>query len=156
MPEPPPPAPPPRRALGLLAWLWRPLLVLVVAGGLGLWMWGLPERERPERERPAEATPEAPAEAEPPPAPRAWRPREVRAPAPGCTPQAERRCADGDAWWVDGCGVVYAKAQECGVGLCRGGECEPAPPPGCGGIPPLGRCDGDVAQGCEAGYPFEV
>jgi len=88
--------------------------------------------------------------------PRVWRPREIVEPAPGCAPRADRRCVEGDAWWVDGCGVTYAKAQECGIGGCDAGECEPEPPPGCGGVPLLGYCDGDVAHGCEAGYPYAV
>lgn len=155
---PAPSSPPPRRrgpgpVAGLVAWLWRPLLILLVAGALGWWMWGLPTRERAAREPPPPDT-SAPASA---PAPlRRWRPREIRPPAPGCAPEADRRCLEGDAWWIDGCGAIYAKAEECGARLCRAGECEPPPPPGCGDVPLLGRCDGDVARGCEAGHPFEI
>lgn len=135
------PSPPPRR---WLAWLWRPALVLLVSGALGWWMLSLPARER--------AVPPPPAASEPPaPAPsttaRAWRPRQVIEPAPGCAPQADRRCVDGDAWWVDGCGVTYAKAEECGPALCRAGTCEPFTP-SCGDVPLPGRCEGDVAVTC--------
>lgn len=70
-------------------------------------------------------------------------------------PRAERRCIDGDAWWVDGCGVPNEVAQECGAAPCRAGACEPGPP-GCGDVPILGRCDEDVAVGCAGGRPFSV
>jgi hypothetical protein len=128
------------------------VLVLVVAGGLGWWMLGLPSRERTELAPPPEVTPPVPAA---PIEPRVWRPRAVVEPAPGCAPQADRRCLDGDAWWIDGCGVTYAKAEECGAALCRAGACEP-PAPGCGDIPVPGRCEGDVALVCTAGRPSLV
>ncbi|MEX1363187.1 MAG: M43 family zinc metalloprotease [Nannocystaceae bacterium] len=137
----------------MLAWLWRPMLVLAVAGALGWWMLSLPSSSRTP---PTATAPVAIEPAAPPPAPRKWQPRPRVEPAPGCAPQAERRCVDGDAWWVDGCGVVYEVAQDCGRQLCRDGECEPPPPPNCGGEPILGRCDGQVARGCEGGYPFAV
>jgi hypothetical protein len=136
----------------LARWLWRPVLLLLVAGALGWWMLSLPSRERTEpspRAEPPPVVPAAPAE------PRAWRPREVVEPAPGCAPQADRRCLDGDTWWIDGCGVTYAKAEECGATLCRAGACEPAAP-GCGDIPLPGRCEGDVAVVCTAGWPSAV
>lgn len=150
-----PPSSQPARPRGptLWGWLWRPALVVLVAGVLGWWMLSLPARERAEL---PEATP-SPATAAPPAAvpPRAWRPREAVEPAPGCAPEAERRCLEGDAWWIDGCGVAYAVAEECGTRRCRAGTCEPEPP-GCGDIPILGRCDGEVAVGCTAGQPFAV
>lgn len=136
-----------------VGWLWRPGLVLAIAGALGWWMLGQPTRER---------APHAPLASDPPPhapptpaAPRAWQPRAVVEPAPGCAPRAEQRCVDGDAWWVDGCGVTYAKAEECGPARCRGGTCEP-PAPGCGDVPPPGRCEGDVATACAGGWPTQV
>ncbi len=128
------------------------MLVLLVAGGLGWWMLSLPARQRPEH-APAVAPPE-PASAPPPAAPR-WRPRPTVEPAPGCVLEADRRCLDGDAWWIDGCGVTYAKAEECGAALCRAGACEP-PAPGCGDIPLPGRCEGDVAVVCAADRPSRV
>jgi hypothetical protein len=129
------------------------VLVLAVAGALGWWMLSLPARERAELAPPAVASEPAPAPA--PVAPRGWRPRPVVQPAPGCAPQADRRCLDGDAWWIDGCGVTYAKAEECGAALCRTGACEP-PGPGCGDIPLPGRCEGDVAVVCAAERPSRV
>ncbi|MCA9656089.1 MAG: hypothetical protein KC501_39660, partial [Myxococcales bacterium] len=54
------------------------------------------------------------------------------------------------------CGVAYEVAQDCGSRLCRDGECEPPPPRDCGGEPILGRCDGELARGCEGGYPFAI
>jgi hypothetical protein len=132
--------------------LWRPVLVLAVAGGLGWWMLSLPGRERPEPAAPAVDTPAVPA---PPIAQLPWRPRPTVEPAPGCAPQADRRCLDGDAWWVDGCGVTYAKAEECGAALCQAGFCEP-PAPGCGEIPLPGRCEGDVAVTCAADRPSRI
>lgn len=155
--EPRPPSEPgPRRgapaARGLWAWLWRPVLVLLLAGGLGWWMLSLPGRERPEPAAPVVAEQ---ARRAPPPVELPWRKRPTVAPAPGCAPEADRRCLDGDAWWVDGCGVTYAKAEECGASLCRAGACEP-PAPGCGDIPLPGRCDGDVAEVCAADRPSRV
>lgn len=108
-------------------------------------------RDRPSTERPVptevvdESVPEA----------RAWTPRAAVEPAPGCMPEAERACHQGDSWWIDSCGVMYAPAQECGDRRCTAGECDP-PPPGCDSIGGLGRCDGERAIGCDAGYPFEV
>jgi Pregnancy-associated plasma protein-A len=128
-------------------------LVLLITGVLAWWMLRLPSREQAELTAP-------PAELAPPPTPaasepRAWRPRAVVEPAPGCTPEAHRRCLDGDAWWIDSCGVTYAKAQECGAALCQAGACEP-PGSGCGDIPLPGRCEGDVAVVCTAGRPSQV
>lgn len=134
------------------AWLWRPVLVLLVAGGLGWWMLGLPGRERPE---PAAPVVEAPPPRAPPPVEEPWRPRATVEPAPGCAPEAARRCLDGDAWWIDGCGVTYAKAEECGAALCQAGSCEP-PAPGCGDLPLPGRCEGDVAVVCAADRPSQI
>lgn len=147
-----------RRGLGVVGWLWRPVLVLLVAGALGWWMLGRPVSHST-RSRPAPEADPAPADVPPPPRVpphRSWRSQDVVEPAPGCAPQAARRCVEGDAWWVDGCGVTYAKADECDAAGCVGGECGPPPPPGCGGVPVLGECDGDLARGCEGGYPFEV
>ncbi len=138
--------------MGLVGWLWRPVLVLLITGGLGWWMLSLPSREPTTPEPQPEPALAAPVAA---PEPRAWRPRPVVEPAPGCAPQAERRCVDGDAWWVDGCGVTYAMAQECGAALCQAGACEPAGP-GCGDIPPTGRCEGERAVVCTGGRPFAV
>lgn len=143
---------PPRARPGVWTWVWRPLLVLLVAGGLGWWMLSLPGRPRSEPPQPEAQAPETP----PTPTERAWQPRPRTRPAPGCAPRADTRCVDGDAWWVDGCGVAYEVAQDCEAALCRDGACEPPPPRDCGGEPILGRCDGDVARGCEGGYPFAV
>ena len=51
---------------------------------------------------------------------------------------------------------MYAKAEECGAGLCRAGACEAEATPDCGGEPILGRCDGQIARGCEGGHPYAV
>ena len=75
-------------------WLWRPVLVLLIAGGLGWWMLSLPGRSRPEHV-PVAAPPEH--VSVPPPAEPPWRPRATVEPAPGCKPEADRRCLDGDA-----------------------------------------------------------
>lgn len=146
-----PASPPPRRpgffgtALRLL---WRPLLVLAVAGALGAWILGW-QFERA-RVQPAAAPPEPPA-AE---TPARWTPREKATPAPGCAPRAKRRCIQGDAWWIDGCDNPYEKAEDCDHRRCDEGTCEPPDPPDCGGIPVLGRCIEDVAETCDAGRPF--
>lgn len=108
------------------------------------------------RPRPSTEDTQAPAAEPEPVAPKIWQPRATVEPAPGCLPEAESRCSDGDAWWVDSCGVMYAKAEECGAGLCRAGACEPEATPDCGGEPILGRCDGQIARGCEGGHPFAV
>lgn len=142
----------PSRTTTLWSWLWRPVLVLLVAGALGWWMLSQPGRTPTEHPRPEPDSPAAAA----PPEERAWVPRPRTRPAPGCAPEAERRCVDGDVWWVDGCGVAYEVAEDCEGQPCREGECEPPPPADCGGEPILGRCDGDVARGCEGGYPFAV
>lgn len=126
---------------------------MLITGALAWWLWGL-EPTRRKRSAPASSPPvtESVAEAEP----RVWRPRETVEPAPGCTPEADRRCVDGDAWWVDSCGVVYAQAQECGAGLCRAGLCDPPATRDCEGETVVGRCDGDVARGCDGGRPYAI
>ena len=85
-----------------------------------------------------------------------WSPRERTQPAPGCAPEAERRCLGGDPWWYDSCGQPYEPADECGMSLCREGECEPEPEPDCGGLSAIGECDGDIARACPAGHPLEI
>ncbi len=106
---------------------------MVVAGLLGSWIW----RWQPSR------------------APREGAPAEVE-PAPGCAPQADTTCVDGDVWWVDGCGEVYAPAQDCGHRRCEAGACEEDSPGGCGEVTALGRCDGETARICQVGRVVEV
>lgn len=65
-------------------------------------------------------------------------------------------CLRGDAWWVDSCGVPHEPAADCGLSLCEGGECEPPALEGCGGLPAIGRCDGDTAEVCAVGRPMSI
>jgi hypothetical protein len=60
----------------------------------------------------------------------------------------------GDAWWFDGCGNPYEKAEECEHGKCDAGACEPVET--CGAIPVPGRCEGAVAETCAGGRPFRI
>ena len=76
--------------------------------------------------------------------------------APPCAPQASRACVQGDAWWVDGCGDLGEKAEECGAQLCREGACEAPSPEGCGDVSPYGRCEEDTARVCHGGRVVEV
>ncbi len=135
----------------MLRWIWRPALILLVCGTIGWWLL----HYEPRRNRPTPPEPAPVATAPKAPEPRAWRPREAVEPAPGCAPEADQRCVDGDAWWVDGCGVTYARAEDC-EGLCTDGVCDPPPTLDCGGESVLGRCDGHTARGCDGGRPFAV
>lgn len=136
---------------GIVRLLWRPVLIVAFTGALAAWIlgWEIPDRTiEPPR---AQEVVVAPAKPE-----RRWTPRETKRPTPGCLPQAERVCIQGDAWWLDSCGTAYEKAQECGRTLCEGGACEPEDPPDCGGLPAIGECDHEVARMCNAGRPVEV
>ena len=130
---------------------WRTFAILLVAGVLGWWIvsWEVEHPASTDEELPS---PEAPA------AERTWmpRPRAASAPKPGCAPEVDRRCIDGDVWWIDGCDQAYAVAQACGNRSCRDGACESNDPPVCDGETAPGRCDGDVARGCDAGRPFAI
>lgn len=130
--------------------VWRPLLVASLAALFGwLLLRGAPSRRRSADPEP-HATVAVPAEA------KKWAPREQKAPAPGCTPEASKTCVDGDAWWVDSCGTTYAIAQECGDSRCSEGECEAAGAPGCGDVTALGSCKRDVAKICQVDRVMEV
>ncbi len=135
---------------GLVKLLWRPLLILAFTGVIAAWIlgWEIPRHEIRPPEPVVVATPDQPE--------RRWTPRETKQPAPGCTPKAERRCIQGDVWWLDSCGTAYQKAEECGYGMCEAGACEVEDPAGCGDLPAIGLCDGNLARMCNAGRLVEV
>jgi hypothetical protein len=125
-------------------------VVLVVAGVLGWWILGWSPEPRTSSEP---DTPQAEVSSED----RPWIPRPRRTlPTGACEPKVARRCIEGDVWWIDGCGEPHAVAQECEHRLCHEGACEPVDTEGCDGEIVPGRCDGDVARGCEAGRPFAI
>jgi hypothetical protein len=132
------------------AFAWRPVVVLAVAGALGWWIlsWNPEPQTSPE---PPEQTVETPIVERP------WIPRpRTTAASPGCEPEASQRCIEGDVWWIDSCDHPHAVAKRCGDLPCHDGACESSDPPGCGGETAPGRCDGDVARGCDAGRPFAI
>jgi hypothetical protein len=135
--------------VGVVRFWWRPVLIVAIAGSLAAWIlgWRL-QRARVEPSAPVASAPE-PEQKE-----RRWTPRTQAAPAPGCAPKAERRCVQGDAWWFDGCGNPYEKAEECEHARCEAGVCEPDE--GCGAIGVPGRCENGVAESCVAGRPFRI
>jgi hypothetical protein len=85
-----------------------------------------------------------------------WVPRPRNEPAPGCAPQAERRCLEGDAWWFDGCGQPQEVAEACDLRLCRDGRCVAEPVESCGEVSALGRCVRDTAEICQVGALVRV
>lgn len=139
------------RGTGIWGLTWRLALVLGVAAALAWWILAETDDPDPVPEPEVETPRDVPAANDP-----QWRPRERRKPAPGCKPEAARVCLRGDAWWLDSCDQPYEIADDCGLGLCEEGECEPPPQADCGGLPAIGRCDGDVAEMCAAGRPMAV
>lgn len=125
--------------------------MLSIAGGLAWWILSQGRAPRPSPEVP-EPEPVAAAKPNEP----QWQPRERTEPTPGCEPRASRVCLRGDAWWVDSCEQPHEKATECGLSLCDAGECEPPPADACGGLPAIGRCEGDIAEVCAAGRPMSI
>ena len=129
---------------------WRVALVLAVAGALAMWILA-PRSARRAGSQPAPAANDAEVKREP-----QWRPRKRAELSPGCQPESASVCIRGDAWWVDSCGQPYEMQAECGLGLCVDGACEAPPLDDCGGLPPIGRCEANVAEVCAAGRPMSV
>ncbi|MEM6993550.1 MAG: M43 family zinc metalloprotease [Myxococcota bacterium] len=130
--------------------VWRIVLVLLVAGALGWWILGQRRAPRAPIEPAEQSTTDPPPDPEP-----QWRPRTKHEPAPGCEPRADKTCVDGDVWWVDSCGEPHERDRDCGLGDCAVGACQPAPQD-CGDLPAVGRCDGDLAEVCDAGRTSTV